>query len=310
MKNEQKKKKKVIAVCGPTCSGKTSLGIEIALNTGGEIIGADSMQIYKLMDIGTAKPTPEEINTVKHHLVSSIDVDEHFDAKRFCEQARQIADSLINKGRVPVLVGGTGLYIKAFLHGLFESFPRDESIEKRLRLEAEENGPQALHERLSGIDPDAAGRIHPNDTYRIVRALEIFETSNITITQRQEMHSFDDSPYDALKIGISIDRETLYDRINRRVDIMMDQGFVDEVQGLVDAGFSPALKSMQSLGYRHVCEFLDGKIDMDEAVRTMKRDTRHYAKRQMTWFSKDTEITWLKPDEFHVMEKLALDFLG
>lgn len=289
-------KPKVIVICGATGIGKTSVGIELAETLGGEIISADSMQIYRYMDIGTAKPTPAELTQVPHHMIDIVDPDEDYDAVRFARQARDRVAEIAKRSRIPFIVGGTGLYIKALLHGLFQSKPIAAEIRNRLKQEAEENGSQALHERLQKLDPDTAGRLHPNDSYRIIRALETIESTGKSISELHQEHGFEDDPFDALKIGLQMDRQKLYARIDQRVDLMTEAGLVDEVKKLLDMGYTPELKSMQSIGYRHVTEFLHKNLPWDECVRTLKRDTRRFAKRQFTWFGADPQIQWFAPD--------------
>lgn len=307
---DENKKPDIIVVCGPTGIGKTSTAIGLSKALGGRIINADSMQIYRYMDIGTAKPTPEEQDEVPHDLVSIVDPDEPYDAARFSEQADERIRSLCSEGLVPVVAGGTGLYIKALVSGLFRANPADETVIARLENECREKGPGLLHERLSSQDPQAAERIHPNDAFRIIRALEIFETTGRPMSEYHEAHGFSDQPYRVLKLGLLMDREVLYDRINRRVDLMLESGLIAEVQSLLERGYSPDLKSMGSLGYRHVIQYLHGEVTFEETVRTLKRDTRRYAKRQMTWFRADSAIEWFEPRQLDVMIDRAKDFLN
>ncbi|MEE4263739.1 MAG: tRNA (adenosine(37)-N6)-dimethylallyltransferase MiaA [Desulfobacteraceae bacterium] len=303
------KKPKVIVVCGPTGIGKTSVGIRLAEELGGEIISADSMQIYRYMDIGTAKPTADEQNRIFHHLIDIVDPDEDFDAVRFADMARQKVMQLHQKGVMPVVVGGTGLYIKALLQGLFQSNPVDPQIRERLMQEVDENGSSALHDRLKEVDPDTAERLHPNDAYRIVRALETIEATGRPISAHHQDHGFADEPLNALKIGLQMDREKLYDRIDQRVDLMIEAGFVNEVQKLLGMGYSADLKAMQSIGYRQVADFIGERLSWDECVRTLKRDTRRYAKRQFTWFGADQEIHWYEPNQVNDIIRLMKGFL-
>jgi len=303
-------KPKVLVICGPTGIGKTSVGIRLAEKSGGEIISADSMQIYRYMDIGTAKPTADEQDRVFHHMIDIVDPDEDFDAVRFAEMARQKVTRLHQKGVMPFVVGGTGLYIRALLQGLFQSNPVDPKIRERLMKEAAENGSSALYHRLQQVDPDTADRLHPNDTYRIVRALETIESTGRSISAHQQDHGFADEPFHALKICLQLDRQKLYDRIDRRVDLMIEAGFVDEVQKLLGMGYSADLKSMQSIGYRHIIDFLEGRGSWDEGVRILKRDTRRYAKRQLTWFGADKDIIWHRPDELSQISKLVDRFIS
>jgi tRNA dimethylallyltransferase len=288
-------KPKVIVICGPTGIGKTAVGIELAGMFGGEIISSDSMQIYRHMDIGTAKPSPEELVQITHHMIDIVDPDEDFDAAQFLSQGRAIIAELGSRGRIPFVVGGTGLYIKALLHGIFQSQSIVSDVRERLKKEADEFGSHLLYDRLKQCDPESAGRLHPNDTYRIIRALEVFESTGRTIGAYHRDHDFTEDPYCVLKIGLTGDRQSLYHRIDYRVDAMIEAGLVDEVRRLLEMGFSADLKSMRSIGYRHMTEFLGGHLSWDECVRTLKRDTRRYAKRQLTWFGADRTISWQAP---------------
>jgi tRNA dimethylallyltransferase len=302
-------KPKVIVICGPTALGKTSTAIHLARHFNGEIIGADSMQIYRYMDIGTAKPTLDEQACVKHHMIDFIDPDEQFNTRTYATLAREKVAALHKQKIIPFVVGGTGLYIKALFHGLFKTEAQDSDIRSRLKAEVQTHGSTFLHKRLCRQDPDSAKKIHPNDTYRIMRALEVYALTGKTLAQLHQDHGFNDSPFAVLKIGLHIDRETLYDRINKRVDIMIDNGFVNEVKQLMEMGYSLELKSMQSIGYRHMVSFIEGRCPWDETVRTLKRDTRRYAKRQMTWFNADPEVIWNDPEALEDIEALILNFL-
>ena len=303
-------KPKVIVVCGPTGIGKTAVGIELAAKIGGEIISADSMQIYRHMDIGTAKPTPEELAQITHYMIDIVNPDEDYDAVQFSKQARDRIAGIVSGNLIPFIVGGTGLYIKALLHGLFQSKPVDPRIRNRLNQEAEENGSVFLYERLKKIDPVAAGRIHINDSYRIIRALETIESSGKTISEHHQNHGFVDEPFNALKIGLRRDRKKLYERIDQRVDSMIQAGLVEEVKKLLAMGYSAELKSMQSIGYRHIVGFLKGSLPWDECLRTLKRDTRRFAKRQFTWFGADRDIIWQAPADVKDIISLVGKFLS
>jgi tRNA dimethylallyltransferase len=302
-------KPNVIVICGPTALGKTSIGIDLAETYNGEIVGADSMQIYRHMNIGTAKPTPDEQSQVPHYMIDIVDPDEHFDARQFAIMAHEKIMDIHSRSVSPLVVGGTGLYIKALLHGLFDAKPAYSDVRTRLKQEAEMHGTGFLHERLSKQDSATAKRIHPNDTYRILRALEVYELTGKTISELQGVHRFTDNPFRVLKIGLHMDREVIYDRINRRVDAMIDSGLVDEVKGLLDKGYSADLNSMQSIGYRHMVEFIEGHSSWEEAQRTLKRDTRRYAKRQLTWFKADSEIVWKEPGQLKEIRKTIEKFL-
>lgn len=303
-------KNKVIVICGPTGIGKTATAIEIAEANTAEIIGADSMQIYRHMDIGTAKPTAAEQARVRHHMIDIIDPDTPFDAVRFAELARDTAAQLHDRGILPLVVGGTGLYIKSFLYGMFESDPVDSKIRERLKKEADDQGIALLYDRLKRCDPASADRLHPNDTYRIIRALELFEATGKPISEYQNTHAFSGQHYDVLKIGLNMDRALLYERINQRVDAMIAAGFVDEVKKLLDAGYTADLKSMQSIGYRHIVDYLQGRLTREECSRTLKRDHRRYAKRQLTWFGADDEIIWKEPGQVEDIKNIVNEFIN
>ena len=303
-------KPKIIVICGPTAIGKTTTAIRVAQAAGGEIISADSVQIYRYMDIGTAKPTADEMNTIPHYMVNIVNPDEPFDAALFARKASELISDMRNRGIVPVVAGGTGFYIKALLHGLFETDPVDKAIRHRLRNDMEKDGLGYLYQRLSEVDPETAKSVHPNDTYRILRALEIFEDKGIPISRARSDHGFSSQPYTALKIGLHMDRKLLYERINQRVDVMIRQGLVEEVQSLLEKGYTRDLKSMQTIGYRHVVAYLDGEIPWEESLRTLKRDTRRYAKRQLTWFTRDTDVQWTTPDDIDGICQMAGAFLA
>lgn len=286
-----------MVIAGPTAAGKTAIAVELASSVAGEIISADAMQVYRYMDIGTAKPTASERTRAPHHLIDILDPDEPFDAARYARLASGCVDRL-HARRTPVfVVGGTGLYIKALLHGLFEGEPGSPQVRRLIRMEGQTRGVHSLYERLREGDPRAAARIHPNDTFRIVRALEVAQTSKTSISRLQEAHGFKALRYRALKFVLSPDRPLLYECIDRRVDEMLEKGFLGEVQELLSMGYGPALKSMRSIGYRHMSDYLGGRLSWEEAVHTMKRDTRRYAKRQLTWFRADSENLWLSASE-------------
>jgi tRNA dimethylallyltransferase len=309
-KDLKKTQPTAIIICGPTGIGKTSFAIELAKLFKGEIVGADSMQIYRHMDIGTAKPNPAERSVIRHHMVDIIDPDEPFDAETYATQALSIVMALQKQEVLPFVVGGTGLYIKSLLYGLFDTRPADQEIRIRLKQEAEKEGGAVLYERLKKVDPVTAGKIHINDTYRIVRALEVYEASGAPISDFQRRHGFQKSRLTPLKFGLYMEREQLYDRIDERVEMMIHAGILDEVKHLRDVGYGSELKSMQSLGYRHMHDFLDGRMDWPETIRTLKRDTRRYAKRQMTWFKADREVVWVDPVVSKDVENRTRNFLS
>jgi tRNA dimethylallyltransferase len=243
-------------------------------------------------------------------MIDIADPDEHYDAVLFSKQARVQVTEIIGRGSVPFIVGGTGLYIKALLHGLFQAKPIDAKVGKRLKREAEENSSGFLFKRLKRVDPAAADRIHPNDSYRIIRALETLESSGKTISDHHQNHNFRDDPFTTLKIGLQMDRQALYERIDKRVDLMVEMGLVDEVQTLLALGYQAALKPMQSIGYRHIIGFLAGSLPWDECLQTFKRDTRRYAKRQLTWFGADREVIWQTSTDVDGIMTLVNNFLS
>jgi len=303
------KKPKIIVICGPTGVGKTAAAIDVARQMDGQIISADAMQVYRYMDIGTAKPTPLEQEKVKHHMIDIVDPGDPFDAARYSFLARKKIAELHSQGIVSYIVGGTGLYIKALLHGLFPAKPSESGVRKRLKHEAAAIGSQALYRRLLIVDPETARRIHPHDAYRTIRALETFEATGEPISAYQRRHHFGDTPFTVLKIGLNIRRQALYERINQRVDAMIDAGFVNEVKTLLEMGYTADFKSMQAIGYRHLVAFIQGFLPWNKSIRTLKRDTRRYAKRQLTWFRADPEIMWTEPTETKDMQAQIKKFL-
>jgi tRNA dimethylallyltransferase len=268
------------------------------------------MQVYKYMDIGTAKPTAEERARVFHHMVDFVEPDESFDAARYAAGARAKILELEQRRITPFVVGGTGLYIKALLYGLFDEKVSDPEIRARLKADLDAHGIRSLYDRLGGVDRETAERLHPNDSYRILRALEVIEVTGRAISKHHKKHGFFDRPFESLKIGLNIDRALLYERINSRVDAMISAGFLDEVKGLVATGYSASLKSMQSIGYRHMVDYIEGKSSWEECVKTLKRDHRRYAKRQLTWFGADPEIIWQAPGQVEALKLSVENFLG
>lgn len=304
------KKPKIVVICGPTGVGKTAAAVELARHFSGQIIGADSMQVYKFMDIGTAKPSAEEQARVVHHMIDIIEPDESFDAARYAELAGTKIFELGRQKITPFVVGGTGLYIKALLHGLFDTEVFDAGVRRRLKQEADAHGIKCLHERLGRLDPESAKRLHPNDSYRIIRALEVVETTGKPISGHHREHGFTDQPFEALKIALNMDRAVLYARINQRVDAMIAAGFLEEVKNLLARGYSADLKSMQSIGYRHMVDFIQRRSGWEASVRTLKRDHRRYAKRQLTWFGADPQIIWKDAAQVEEIKLLVEKFVG
>jgi tRNA dimethylallyltransferase len=300
----------IVVICGPTAVGKTALAVDLARQFNGEIVGADSMQIYRRLDIGTAKPSSAERAAVPHHMVDILEPHEDFDAAAYGRRAGACVVEVIRRGKLPFVVGGTGLYIKALIYGLTEAAPSDETVRSELKSQLEQAGPQAMHARLAQIDPQSARRIHPNDAFRILRALEVFQITGRPMAAHHDEHGFAQARFDALKIGLSLPRDRLYARIDRRVDAMLSEGLAGEVRGLLDQGCRPWFKSMQALGYRHMTDYLQGRLELAEAVRTLKRDHRRYAKRQLTWFGADPRVQWLQPDQSARAAALIRGFLS
>ncbi len=302
-------KPKIIVIAGPTGTGKTGAALELADRTKGQIISADAMAVYRDMDIGTAKPTPAEQARVRHHLIDVVNPDEDFDAALFGKYAGAIARKLTSENTPVIVAGGTGLYIKALIHGLFSAGKSDTKLREKLNREAQDQGLLALHKRLEEKDPEAGARIHKNDAFRIIRALEVIELTGQPLSKHHTGHAFGEPAFDALFFALSMDREALYRRIDKRVDLMLEQGLLAEVRGLLDRGYSPGLKSMRSIGYRHMADALLEHIPFDEAVRLMKRDTRRFAKRQFTWFKSVPGVLWVKPEELGEVATLATQHL-
>ncbi len=296
---------RVVILLGPTGAGKSDLAIEWAEALGGEIISADSVQVYRYMDIGTGKPTLGDQRRVRHHLIDLVSPDQPFHASLYRTLGRKKVDQLFEERKPIWVVGGTGLYIKTLTQGLFNSPKIDPQVRESLRQEAGEKGAGALYERLRKVDIDTASRLHPNDLFRIIRALEVFDSTGVPISFFREQHGFGERPYLTLKIGLEMSRDKLFRRIDDRVDRMIEKGFLHEVERLMEMGYGPELKPMQSLGYKEMVQFLLKEIGWDEAVRRVKRDTRHYAKRQWTWFKADPEVRWW--DESTDRQKLFLN---
>ena len=289
---EQKQKEKVLVILGPTATGKSHCAIEIAKKFQGEIISGDSMLVYRNMNIGTAKPTAEELAAVPHHLVNILPPEAGFSVVDFKEQAQRLITEINGRGHLPIIAGGTGLYIKALLEDYaFNSVSEDSELRQQLTHEAEANGPEALHARLAALDAEAAQRIHPNNVRRVVRALEAALSG-----EQVNQYGASESPYNALVIGLEMERSALYERINQRVDLMLAAGLEQEVRDLLERGVSPDCQSMQSIGYRQMVWYLNGSMDYEQAVDKLKQATRNFAKRQITWYKKMPYIQWLQLD--------------
>jgi len=285
---------KVVIVGGPTASGKSELAVRLAERFDGEVVNADSMQCYRGLDVGTAKPSPDLLKRVPHHLLGIVDPAVNFTAANYQEEARRVIAEIHARGRLPVLVGGTGLYIKAFLSGLADSPGADATVREMYNRIADREGNENLLEALRKVDPVSAARIHPNNRVRIIRALEVFQQTGRSIAELQKEHGFVLKWCNSLKIGINVERAMLYERINARVDHMVADGLVEEVESLLSMGYSPALKSLSSIGYREICEFLAGHGTFFEAIELIKQNSRRYAKRQLTWFKNDPDMIWFE----------------
>jgi tRNA dimethylallyltransferase len=300
---------KVVIITGPTAAGKSGLAHRLARKMGGEIINADSLQVYRLMDIGTAKPSLSERKEVPYHLIDIVDPDQPFDASAFRVQAGAIIRDLHSR-QVPILVvGGTGLYLRVLERGIFSCPKPNLETRNQLKKEASLQGPEFLWTRLREKDPLAADRIHHRDTLRLIRALEVLELTGLPISQCHQWDQGRDSEFDILWIGLSLDREILYQKINKRADDMIAQGFLREVQNLLQQGYSPELKPFQSLGYRHLVGVLQGRWDLAKALELLKRDTRHYAKRQLTWLGREGNLNWYSWKEFDKIHLKIFEFL-
>jgi len=298
---EQTEKPPVVVVTGPTASGKTPLAIEIAQRFDGEIVNADSMQVYRYMDVGTAKPSLEQRAQAPHHLLDVVTPNVTYSAGRYAEEARKVAAGIHADGKIVVLAGGTGLYIRAFLEGLLATGEADPGLraefEEENRAAVEAGDPLRLHGRLAEADPEAADRIHPNDIRRIIRALEIARSLGEPTSSLRAEHGFDDRPYRVLHLALDPGREALNERIDRRCGEMIDGGLLREARGLRERGYGPELRPMGAIGYRHMTPVVDGADTLANALEVMRRDTRRFARRQRTWLRKVPDVRWQQPDE-------------
>lgn len=295
----------LLIITGPTGAGKTEVALSVAGKLKAEIISADSRQVYQGMDIGTDKVSRKVREKIPHHLIDVASPDEVFTAADFKKKAENIIQRLQREDKLPIVCGGTGLYIKALTHGLFPGPGRNEDLRNKLRLKAKKEGSLSLHEELQRLDPDAALCIHPNDEVRIIRALEVYYKTGTSISEHQRNRTFPPS-WKMLKAGLCWrERSTLYKVIEKRVDRMVQKGLVKEVKRLLDAGYGEDLPSMQALGYRQIMDYLKGNISFDEAVAMIKKDTRRFAKRQMTWFRREKGIIWLERENYSSIEDLT-----
>lgn len=300
-------KQPLIILTGPTAVGKTKASIGLAKAINGEIISADSMQVYKYMDIGSAKIYPEEMQGVKHYLVDELEPDEEFNVVRFQKMAKKAMQEIYAKGKVPILVGGTGFYIQAVLYDIdFQENDEDHSYRETLEQLAKEKGASYLHQRLAEVDEESAKEIHENNIKKVIRALEYHHQTGQKISAHNAQERQKESPYNAVYFVLNDNRKNLYDRINLRVDQMIEEGLVEEVRGLKERGYKKELVSMQGLGYKEMLDYLDGIYTLEEAVEIIKRDTRHFAKRQLTWFRRERNVEWINKEDFHYDEDLIL----
>lgn len=302
------KKKPLIILTGPTAVGKTKASIGLAKAVDGEIISADSMQVYRHMDIGSAKIKPEEMEGIPHHLIDVLEPDDEFHVVKFQQLAKKAMREIWERGHIPIVTGGTGFYIQALLYDIdFDENEKEDACRKELEAYAREHGAEALHEKLALVDPASAEMIHPNNIKRVIRALEFYEQTGKRISEHNETQRQRESPYAFAYFVLADDRAHLYERINRRVDQMIEEGLVNEVQALKDKGYTKQLVSMQGLGYKEILDYLDGNCTLEEAIYTIKRDTRHFAKRQLTWFKRERDVIWINKQSFGYEAEQILD---
>ena len=299
-------KDKLIILAGPTASGKTSVSIDLAKRIGGEIVSADSMQVYRGMDVGTAKIKADEMQGVKHYLINVLDPTEDFNIVKFQDMVKYSIEEIKQNGHIPILVGGTGFYIQSVIYDIdFDTQDDNGDIRKALEEEYDKKGADFMYEKLKKIDSVSAENIHKNNKKRIIRAIEYFLINNALISAHNESQRKKDSPYDFRFFVLNPPRDILYDRINQRVDKMVEEGLVEEVKGLNNAGLSIENISMQGIGYKEILEYLDGEITLDEAIDNIKQNTRHMAKRQVTWFKREKDVIYINPFEFENNEKIV-----
>ena len=296
----------VLAIVGPTASGKTALSILLAETLGGEIISADSRQIYRCLDIGTAKPVPEELKRTTHHFINILNPDQFYNAGEYGIQARAKIDELLKQHKQPILVGGSGLYVRAVIDGFFEGPGKNMEVREQLEHEAHTLGSEILFERLNKFDPISAAKMDATKVRRVIRALEVYYTTGKPIS---DLHFIQESkiPFATLQFGLQWERKILYQRIERRIDEMIENGLIEEVQGLVAQGYSRSANALNTVGYKEVFDYLDGKTTLEEMIRLIKQNTRHFAKRQLTWFRADKRIRWISvQDEINSSEIVEL----
>lgn len=303
--------RKLIILTGPTAVGKSALSVALAKRIGGEIISADSMQVYKYMDIGSAKIRKEEMNDIPHHLIDVLMPEDEFNVVRFQQLAKEALTGIYERGHIPIIAGGTGFYIQALLYDIDFSIEEDHSeIRKRLEAEAAAvGGPETLHQRLSRIDPKSAAAIHPNNQKRVIRALEFWELHGYPISRHNEQQRQRTSPYSFCYFVLTDERARLYEKIEARVDLMLSEGLVDEVLRLKSMGCNSQMVSMQGLGYKEILNYLEGSCTLEEAVYQIKRDTRHFAKRQLTWFGRERDVLWINKKDYDYSDSKILDYM-
>ena len=301
------KKKPLIILTGPTAVGKTKASIGLAKAIGGEIISADSMQVYRKMDIGSAKIRPEEMEGVRHYLIDVLDPAEEFNVVLFQQMAKQAMNEIYANGHIPIVVGGTGFYIQALLYDIdFTQEEEDNSIRTELETIVKEKGAEYLHHMLQGIDAKSAESIHANNVKRVVRAIEYYRQTGQPISEHNERERQKESPYAFAYFVLMDERQRLYERIEKRIDLMIEEGLLNEVKALYEEGYTRDMVSMQGLGYKEILDYLDGKLTLDEAIYILKRDTRHFAKRQITWFKREKDVCWIDKSAFQYDEDRIL----
>ncbi len=301
-------KRPLIILTGPTAVGKTKASIGLAKALNGEIISADSMQVYKYMDIGSAKIRPVEMQGVKHYLIDELEPDEEFHVVRFQQMAKEAMEEIYVKGKIPIVVGGTGFYIQALLYDIdFTESNEDNTYRQELEQLVNEKGAEHLHDMLREVDPVSANTIHANNVKRVIRALEFFRQTGEKISEHNEKERVKESPYDFCYFVLNDDREKLYNRINLRIDQMLEEGLVGEVQSLKDKGYTRDMVSMQGLGYKEILDYLNGECTLEDAIYILKRDTRHFAKRQLTWFRRERDVIWVDKPSYNYDEDKILE---
>lgn len=306
------KKKPLIILTGPTAVGKSALSISLAHKIGGDIISADSVQVYKRMNVGSDKITTDKMDGISHHLIDVLEPTEGFNVVLFKEMAKKCIDDIVSRGKIPIIVGGTGFYIQAVLYDIdFTATDSDTAFRDQLEKTASIKGNEYLHAILQNVDPDSAAIIHPNNTKRVIRALEYNYKTGEQISKHNELEHNKISPYDFRYFVLTDDRDILYSRIDKRVDKMLDEGLVDEVRSLIESGVSADMTSMQGLGYKEIVRYLNGEYDLERAIYLIKQGTRHFAKRQLTWFRREKEVIWIDKNDFgHEDEAIIKEILN